>query len=85
MLDAAYVLHEFIPGARFEIGPFEVATRVLPHWVPNAGIRLTADGGLLAYTGDTGPCRDIADPARDADVLIADSKSIREPEFHSQR
>lgn len=44
MLDAAYLLHEFVPGARFEVGPFEVATRLLPHWVPNAGIRLSAGG-----------------------------------------
>jgi len=73
MLDAAYRLHEFAPGARFEAGPFEVTTRLLPHWVPNAGIRLAAGGRRLAYTGDSGPSPDIAVLARDADLLIAEA------------
>jgi ribonuclease BN (tRNA processing enzyme) len=34
--------------ARFEIGPFRVQTRMLPHSLPNAGLRLTAgDRDLL--------------------------------------
>ncbi|MDX6332174.1 MAG: hypothetical protein QOI83_4557, partial [Streptomycetaceae bacterium] len=83
MLDAAYLLHEFVPGARFEVGPFDVATRLLPHWVPDAGIRLAAGGRLLGYTGDTGPSPDIADLARDADVLIAEATYAEEVPAHS--
>lgn len=83
MLDASYLLHEFDPGARFEVGPFEVATRLLPHWVPNAGIRLTAGGRALVYTGDTGPCTDIADLARNADVLIAEATYAEDVPAHS--
>jgi ribonuclease BN (tRNA processing enzyme) len=85
MLDAAYLLHEFTPGARFGIGPFAVTTRSLPHWVPNAGIRLTAGGQSLAYTGDTGPCPDITDLARDADVLIAEATYAEEVPEHSAK
>ena len=85
MLDASYLLHEFMPGAQFEIGPFEVATRSLPHWVPNAGIRLTAGGRRLAYTGDTGPCPDITDLARDADALIAEATYAEEVPEHSAK
>ncbi|SNY28828.1 Beta-lactamase superfamily domain-containing protein [Paractinoplanes atraurantiacus] len=44
LLDGTYVVHEVIPGAEFELGPFQAATRLLPHWEPNAGIRLVADG-----------------------------------------
>jgi ribonuclease BN (tRNA processing enzyme) len=68
MLDDAYVLHEFSPGASLEIGPFRASTRLLPHWVPNAGVRLTAGGEVLAYTGDSGPSPAIVDLARDADL-----------------
>lgn len=73
MLDAAYELREFEPGERLELGPFQVATRLLPHMLPNAGIRLEAGGRRVAYTGDTGPSPDIPELARDADLLIAEA------------
>jgi ribonuclease BN (tRNA processing enzyme) len=73
MLADAYALREFTVGHRFEVGPFQVDTWALPHWVPNAGMRLTAGGRVLAYTGDTGPSPDIAVMARDADVLLAEA------------
>jgi ribonuclease BN (tRNA processing enzyme) len=78
MLDDAYLLREFDAGDRFEVGPFAVDTRLLPHWVPNAGMRITAgagagDGGVLAYTGDSGPSPDVVALARDADLLIAEA------------
>lgn len=60
------------------IGPFRVETRILPHWVPNAGIRLTAGGATLAYTGDTGPSPEIVRLARDADLLIAEASYVDE-------
>ena len=73
MLDSAFELREFAPGAAFETGPFAVRTWLLPHWRPNAGMRLHAGGAVLAYTGDTGPSPDLPALARDADVLIAEA------------
>ena len=73
MLDDAYMVHEVVPGALFELGPFRAETRLLPHWEPNVGIRLIADGRVLAYTGDTGPSRDVVGLARDADLLLAEA------------
>jgi ribonuclease BN (tRNA processing enzyme) len=73
MLADAYALREFTAGRPFEVGPFRVDTWALPHFVPNAGLRLTAGGRVLAYTGDTGPSPDIAVLARDADVLLAEA------------
>jgi ribonuclease BN (tRNA processing enzyme) len=72
-LAGAFRLHDFSPGATFDIGPFQAATRLLPHWVPNAGLRLTVGGTVLAYTGDSGPVPDIADLARGADLLLAEA------------
>ncbi len=45
----------------------------LPHFVPNVGIRLSAGGGVLAYTGDTGPSPDIVRLAEGADVFLAEA------------
>jgi hypothetical protein len=41
--------------------------------VPNAGLRLTAGGKTLAYTGDTGPSPDLLDLAREADLFLAEA------------
>ena len=45
----------------------------LPHWVPNAGLRLEASGQVLAYTGDSGPSPLLAELARGAGVFLADN------------
>jgi ribonuclease BN (tRNA processing enzyme) len=73
MLASGYELHDLGPG---EIGPFTVDTRMLPHFVPNAGVRLTAGGATLAYTGDTGPSPEVATLARDADLLLAEASFV---------
>jgi ribonuclease BN (tRNA processing enzyme) len=72
-LAGSYVLREFTAPARFSIGPFEIGAWMLPHFVPNAGLRLTAGGTVLAYTGDTGPSADIAALARGANLLLAEA------------
>lgn len=64
---------EFPPGESFGIGPFRIDTWELPHFVPNAGLRLSAGGRVLAYTGDTGPSPDIVSLARDADLFLAEA------------
>jgi ribonuclease BN (tRNA processing enzyme) len=84
-LDGAYALHEFTGGGRFEIGPFQVDSYLLPHFVSNAGLRLSADGRVLAYTGDTGPSPDLVALARDADVFLAEATYPEHvPEHHAR-
>jgi len=73
MLDDAIALREFTPGDRLTIGPFGVRSWLLPHWVPDAGLRLEAGGRSLAYTGDTGPSPLLAELARGADVFLAEA------------
>ncbi|MFI6792600.1 MBL fold metallo-hydrolase [Nonomuraea sp. NPDC050383] len=73
MLASSHVLYELAPGAAVELGPFRVDTWSLPHHVPNAGLRLTAGGRTLAYTGDTGPAAELTELARDADLLLAEA------------
>jgi ribonuclease BN (tRNA processing enzyme) len=76
MLASAYVLHEFTPGSRLDIGPFQAHTRLLPHWVPNAGVRLAAGHRTLTYTGDSGPSPEVVELARDADLLLAEATYV---------
>src|SRR5262249_28283382 len=73
MLDDGYVLQDIAAGSQFDIGPFDVQSHLLPHTVPNAGLRLTAGGRVLVYTGDSGPSPDVVELARDADLLLAEA------------
>src|SRR5262249_37823724 len=69
----AYALREFAAGDRFEVGPFRGDTWALPHFMPNAGLRLTAAGRALAYTGDTGPSAALTAPPPDAGLFLAEA------------
>ena len=77
MLAGAYTVTEFRPGDPLAIGPFRAATMALPHWLPNAGLRLAAAGRVLAYTGDSGGL-EIAGLAEGADLLLAEATYVGE-------
>jgi ribonuclease BN (tRNA processing enzyme) len=62
-----------LPAAAQAIGPLRLESMPLPHYVPNAGIRLTAPGLTLAYTGDTGPDPALAELGREAGLFITDA------------
>jgi ribonuclease BN (tRNA processing enzyme) len=70
---ARFDIHDVEPGSSFEVGPFRVETRLMPHWVPNMGMRWQTDGQILAYTGDTGPSEEIEAIGRDADALVTEA------------
>jgi ribonuclease BN (tRNA processing enzyme) len=78
MLSGAFRLHEFEPGAEFRIGPFRAATCLVPHWLPNAAIRLSTEDYALAYTGDGGPCPEMTELARGVDLLLAEASYVDE-------
>ncbi|GLY55142.1 MBL fold metallo-hydrolase [Lentzea sp. NBRC 102530] len=70
-LRAVFDVHE-LPGTH-QVGPFELTGVLLPHYVPNAGVRLQAGQTVLAYTGDTGPDAALAGLGRDADLYVVDA------------
>lgn len=78
MLADAYVVHELTAAMPISVGPFRLQTRLLPHWVPNVGVRLTAGDQVLAYTGDCGPSPNVVELARDADLLLAEATYVDE-------
>lgn len=78
MLEAAYGLHEFGMGDAWELGPLRLETRELPHYVPNAAVRLSGSAGSIVYTGDGGPSPALVDLAEGADLLVAEATHIDE-------
>jgi ribonuclease BN (tRNA processing enzyme) len=85
MLADAYVVRELTGGDHLDIGPFRARIRLLPHSVPNAGVRLAAGDRVLAYTGDCGPSPDVAELARGADLLLAEASYVDEVPADSRR
>jgi ribonuclease BN (tRNA processing enzyme) len=78
MLASGLALQPLEIGGRFTVGPFTAETRLLPHFLPNAGLRLAAGGVTLAYTGDSGPSPQVVELARGADLLLAEATSAGE-------
>jgi len=70
-LNDVFDVHE-LPGA-YDVGPFRLESTLLPHYVPNAGVRLIAPDITVAYTGDTGPDDALAALGADADLFIVEA------------
>jgi ribonuclease BN (tRNA processing enzyme) len=70
-LTEVFAIHD-LPGS-YEIGPLRITGISLPHHVPNAGVRITAPGLTLAYTGDTGPTPALVDLGRNADLFLVEA------------
>ncbi|MCX4745790.1 MBL fold metallo-hydrolase [Kitasatospora sp. NBC_01287] len=65
--------------ADHQIGPFRLESDLLPHYVPHAGIRLTAPGLAVAYSGDAGPGPALDRLAAGVDLFIAGATLQGEP------
>ncbi|MFH9352452.1 MBL fold metallo-hydrolase [Kitasatospora sp. NPDC017646] len=60
-----------LPSDGCQVGPLRLESALLPHHVPHAGVRLTAPGLAVAYSGDAGPGEPLAELAADCDLFIA--------------
>lgn len=56
-----------------EIGPFLIEPYEVDHPVPAYGLRVSAFGKVLAYSGDTGPTPALTDIAADADLFLCEA------------
>ncbi len=69
-----------------EIGPFSVTPVAVAHPVPAFGLRVSANGATLAYSGDTGPTPALDDLARDVDLFLAEASfravDVNPPDLH---
>ena len=68
--------HDLSPDSSVHIGPVVVETKMLPHYVPNLGLRVSAGEAVLTYTGDSGPCSDVVDLARESNLMIAEATFV---------
>ena len=76
VLDDAYRMHHLTPERAIDIGPFGVRTALLPHSMPNLGVRLECDGLTMVYTGDSGPGPGTVSLAQGSDLLLAEASYV---------
>lgn len=57
----------------FSIGPFAIEPIEVDHPVDAFGLRITADGATIGYSGDTGPCTGFDRVAEGAQLLLAEA------------
>ncbi|HSI94368.1 MAG TPA: hypothetical protein VK925_12770 [Jiangellaceae bacterium] len=61
-----------LPAAPYELGPFRLSSQELPHFVPNAGVRLATPGP----GNDRERSRAVAAEHFPGEILIADEGSV---------
>jgi ribonuclease BN (tRNA processing enzyme) len=74
-MSAEFDFHEYGDGP-VRLGPFTIHTSRLVHPIPAYGLRVEADGQVVVYSGDTGPCQQLVDLARGADVLLCEAAFV---------
>ncbi|MGH3509632.1 MAG: MBL fold metallo-hydrolase [Nocardioidaceae bacterium] len=81
-----FIFHEYDDDP-IEFGPFTVRATPVKHPVPAYALRIECEGRVLAYSGDTGPCPQLADVvAKGADLFLCEAAFVERgdnpPDLH---
>ncbi|GAA1178047.1 MBL fold metallo-hydrolase [Ornithinimicrobium humiphilum] len=63
-------------GVPVTIGPFSVTPYSVRHPVPTFGLRIAADGVVLAFTGDTDTCPGLEPLMHEADLVLSEASYL---------
>jgi ribonuclease BN (tRNA processing enzyme) len=86
MFENAFDVREFEEEVPFETGRCEVtAVRVTHYELDAFGFRVSANGSVLAYSGDSGPDDRLVSLARDADLFVCEATLADGTEEHEGR
>jgi ribonuclease BN (tRNA processing enzyme) len=75
MFESAFELGEYEAGVPFDVRGFEIEARPVAHFGLRAyGFHVRGPSGrVLAYSGDSGPCRELGRLAEGADLFLCES------------
>jgi ribonuclease BN (tRNA processing enzyme) len=81
MFSSAFELREYAAATTFETAGFEITPLRLVHYdLETYGLRVACDGKSFAYSGDSAPCPELTDLARDADLFLCEA-TLAKPEL----
>ena len=66
-------VHEVAAGEQLNIGPFDIEFFAANHPIETLASRITVDGRIIAYSGDSGGTDELIACAADADLFICDA------------
>jgi ribonuclease BN (tRNA processing enzyme) len=67
-----FEVHEFGVNEIERIGELTLRSQRLHHNIDSYGLRIEAADGSMVYSGDTGPCQELIELARGADLLLCE-------------
>jgi len=74
LISSAFVLAEYDPDRKLNLGPFTISFCEVPHYVPAWACDLSSDDGRrLTFGADCGPNDAIVELARDTDLLMLEA------------
>jgi ribonuclease BN (tRNA processing enzyme) len=72
-IEDAFEIHEVEDGSTTVVCDLELTAFEVLHDAPCFGVRASANGFVVGYTGDTGPCERVAELAEGVDLLISEA------------
>ncbi len=74
MFEQTFALREYAEGTRFDAAGYEIEPKRVLHYSMLAfGFRVSQNGTVLAYSGDTGPSDSLTELARNADLFLCEA------------
>jgi ribonuclease BN (tRNA processing enzyme) len=75
LIEEAFAIEEYEPGASTEIGPLRVRFCAVPHYLPTHAIEVVSSGtgGRLTYGADSSPSDELVDFASGTDLLLIEA------------
>jgi len=78
MFERTFELFEYAPDTPFEIGKLSVTPTRVPHYtLQTYAFRVEGNDRVMAYSGDSAPCDELAESARDADLFVCEATLLR--------
>ncbi len=75
LLDAVYEFRTLTPG-RVDVGPFDLGLTQVNHPVETYAMRVSAGGGSVTYSADTGESASLVDLARGSDLFLCEASYL---------
>ncbi|GHH03625.1 MBL fold metallo-hydrolase [Streptomyces lanatus] len=72
-LSDVFLFQPLCDGHRVQHGDLLLTSRAVVHDVEAYGVRIESGGRVLAYSGDSGPCPELTELARDADLFLCEA------------
>ena len=70
-------LKELSPNQEFSIGKQDISTFEMDHTIPCLGYRVSSNGKIISFTGDTQPCGPLRELGRNADLFIHEATFLQ--------